>query len=102
MAIKIRIPKGKGGRFYRSTPVIMGGNRVLVMATFIGQQFRTVLDYPLGATAAGILMALAALLTVRCGITWRKPSGTKLTDIRPPRRGMITERRIAFLLSRAI
>lgn len=46
-----------------TTPVIMGGNRVLVMATFIGQQFRTVLDYPLGATAAGILMVLGALLT---------------------------------------
>jgi len=47
-----------------TTPVIMGGNRGLVMATFIGQQFRTVLDYPLGATAAGILMILAAFSTV--------------------------------------
>ncbi len=47
-----------------TTPVIMGGNRVLVMATFIGQQFRTVLDYALGATAAAILMLLAGLLTL--------------------------------------
>jgi putative spermidine/putrescine transport system permease protein len=47
-----------------TTPVIMGGNRVLVMATFIGQQFRTVLDYPLGATSAAVLMVLAGLLSV--------------------------------------
>jgi putative spermidine/putrescine transport system permease protein len=47
-----------------TTPVIMGGNRVLVMATFIGQQFRTVLDYALGATAAAVLMLLAGLLTL--------------------------------------
>ena len=47
-----------------TTPVIMGGNRVLVMATFIGQQFRTVLDYALGATAAAVLMLLAGVLTV--------------------------------------
>jgi ABC-type spermidine/putrescine transport system permease subunit I len=49
----------------------MGGNRVLVMATFIGQQFRTVLDYALGATAAAVLMLLAGLLTllaVRFGV----------------------------------
>ena len=46
-----------------TTPVIMGGNRVLVMATFIGQQFRSVLDYPLGATSAAILMLLAGLLS---------------------------------------
>lgn len=46
-----------------TTPVIMGGNRVLLMATFIGQQFRTVLDYPLGATAAAVLMLLAGILT---------------------------------------
>jgi ABC-type spermidine/putrescine transport system permease subunit I len=46
-----------------TTPVIMGGNRVMVMATFIGQQFRTVLDYALGATAAAVLMLLVAVLT---------------------------------------
>lgn len=47
-----------------TTPAILGGNRVLVMATYIAQQFRTVLDYPVGATAAAILLAFAALLTV--------------------------------------
>ncbi len=47
-----------------TTPVIMGGNRILVMATFIGQQFRTVLDYPLGATSAAVLMLLAGLLSL--------------------------------------
>jgi putative spermidine/putrescine transport system permease protein len=47
-----------------TTPVIMGGNRVLVMATFIGQQFRTVLDYALGATCAAVLMVLAGLLSL--------------------------------------
>jgi putative spermidine/putrescine transport system permease protein len=47
-----------------TTPVIMGGNRVMVMATFIGQQFRTVLDYALGATAAAVLMALAGLFSL--------------------------------------
>jgi putative spermidine/putrescine transport system permease protein len=47
-----------------TTPVIMGGNRILVMATFIGQQFRTVLDYPLGATSAAVLMLLAGILSI--------------------------------------
>jgi putative spermidine/putrescine transport system permease protein len=47
-----------------TTPVILGGGRVMVMATFIGQQFRTVLDYALGATAAAVLMVLVGLLTV--------------------------------------
>jgi putative spermidine/putrescine transport system permease protein len=47
-----------------TTPVLMGGNRVLVMATFIGQQFRSVLDYALGATSAAVLMILAALLSL--------------------------------------
>lgn len=47
-----------------TTPVIMGGNRFLVMSTFIGQQFRTVLDYPLGATSAAVLMVLAGLLSI--------------------------------------
>jgi putative spermidine/putrescine transport system permease protein len=47
-----------------TTPVIMGGNTFLVMSTFIGQQFRTVLDYPLGATSAAVLMLLAGLLSV--------------------------------------
>jgi len=47
-----------------TTPVIMGGNRILVMATFIGQQFRTVLDYPTGATSAAILMLLGGMLSL--------------------------------------
>ena len=47
-----------------TTPVIMGGNRVLVMATFIGQQFRTVLDYALGATSAAVLLLLAGFLSL--------------------------------------
>lgn len=47
-----------------TTPVIMGGNRLLIMATYIGQQFRTVLDYAIGATAATILLVLVGLLTV--------------------------------------
>jgi putative spermidine/putrescine transport system permease protein len=47
-----------------TTPAILGGNRVLVIATYIAQQFRTVLDYPAGATAAALLLLFAALLTM--------------------------------------
>lgn len=47
-----------------TTPAILGGNRVLVMSTYIAQQFRTVLDYPAGGTAAALLLLFAALLTV--------------------------------------
>ncbi len=47
-----------------TTPAILGGNRVLVMATYIAQQFRTVLDYPAGATAAALLLLFAAVLTI--------------------------------------
>jgi putative spermidine/putrescine transport system permease protein len=47
-----------------TTPAILGGNRVLVMATYIAQQFRTVLDYPAGGTAAALLLVFAALLTM--------------------------------------
>lgn len=47
-----------------TTPAILGGNRVLVMSTYIAQQFRTVLDYPAGATAAALLLLFAAVLTV--------------------------------------
>ena len=47
-----------------TTPAILGGNRVLVLSTYIAQQFRTVLDYPAGATAAALLLVFAALLTV--------------------------------------
>jgi putative spermidine/putrescine transport system permease protein len=47
-----------------TTPAILGGNRVLVMATYIAQQFRTVLNYPAGGTAACILLVFAAMLTI--------------------------------------
>jgi len=47
-----------------TTPAILGGNRVLVMATYIAQQFRTVLNYPAGGTAAALLLVFAAVLTV--------------------------------------
>jgi putative spermidine/putrescine transport system permease protein len=47
-----------------TTPAILGGNRVLVMATYIAQQFRTVLNYPAGGTAAAILLVFAAVLTI--------------------------------------
>jgi putative spermidine/putrescine transport system permease protein len=47
-----------------TTPAILGGNRVLVMATYIAQQFRSVLNYPVGGTAAAVLLVFAALLTL--------------------------------------
>jgi putative spermidine/putrescine transport system permease protein len=47
-----------------TTPAIMGGNRVLVMPTYIAQQMRTLLNYPLGATAAMVLLFLTALLMI--------------------------------------
>jgi len=47
-----------------TTPAILGGNRVLVMATYIAQQFRTVLDYPAGGTAAAILLLATGALTL--------------------------------------
>ena len=57
-----------------TTPAIMGGNRVLVMPTFIAQQFISVLNYPRGATGAilllivtGALMAVSIWLTERRG-----------------------------------
>lgn len=47
-----------------TTPVLLGGKRVLVMATYIDQQVRTVLDYALGATVAVILMLVAGAVTM--------------------------------------
>ncbi len=47
-----------------TTPAILGGNRVLVMATYIAQQFRGVLDYPAGGTAAAILLFVTIVLTI--------------------------------------
>jgi len=46
-----------------TTPAILGGNRVLVMATYIAQQFHTVLNYPAGGTAAALLLVFAIVLT---------------------------------------
>jgi putative spermidine/putrescine transport system permease protein len=47
-----------------TTPVILGGGKVLVMATYIAEQFRTVLDYGMGACAAAILMIVAVGVTL--------------------------------------
>jgi len=52
------------------TPAMMGGKRVLVMAVFIEQQVRSVLNYPFGATAAVVLLSVvtaATLLALRIG-----------------------------------
>ena len=46
------------------TPGMLGGKRVLVMATYIEQQFRSVLNYAFGATAAVILLVVAGGLTL--------------------------------------
>jgi putative spermidine/putrescine transport system permease protein len=47
-----------------TTPAILGGGRLLVMATYIAQQFQTVLDYPAGGTAAALLLLIASALTL--------------------------------------
>jgi putative spermidine/putrescine transport system permease protein len=47
-----------------TTPAMMGGKRVLIMATLIEQQMRSVLNYAFGAAAAIILLAVAAILTI--------------------------------------
>lgn len=47
-----------------TTPAMMGGNRVLVMSTYISQQIRTVLNYPFGAMASVILMVVTGVLTI--------------------------------------
>jgi putative spermidine/putrescine transport system permease protein len=60
-----------------TTPAILGGNRVLVMATYIAQQFRTVLDYPAGATAAALLLVFAVFLTTLASRV--RTRGTDLT-----------------------
>lgn len=59
-----------------TTPAILGGNNVLVMATYIAQQFRTVLDYPTGATASALLILMAAALTMLAlRLRTREPDG---------------------------
>jgi putative spermidine/putrescine transport system permease protein len=47
-----------------TTPAVMGGKRVLVMATYIEQQIRAMLNYAMGATAAAILMVIVIGLTM--------------------------------------
>jgi putative spermidine/putrescine transport system permease protein len=52
------------------TPAMMGGKRVLVMALYIEQQIRSVLNYPFGATASVVLLVVvgtATLLALRVG-----------------------------------
>src|SRR5262249_16453856 len=49
---------------YYTTPPMLGGNRVLVMSTFIAQQVRFVLNYPFGATLAVVLMVFAIAMTI--------------------------------------
>lgn len=41
------------------TPGILGGKRVMLMALYINQQIRAVLNYPVGATAAMLTMVAA-------------------------------------------
>jgi putative spermidine/putrescine transport system permease protein len=60
-----------------TTPAIMGGNRVLVMTTYISQQMRTLLNYPRGATAAIVLLLFvgtATLIALRVGEPNRRTS----------------------------
>lgn len=52
------------------TPAMMGGKRVLVMALYIEQQVRSVLNYPFGATVSVVLLVVvgtASLLALRVG-----------------------------------
>jgi len=46
------------------TPGMLGGKRVLVMAVYIEQQIRVVLNYAASSTASVILMVTAGVLTV--------------------------------------
>jgi putative spermidine/putrescine transport system permease protein len=47
-----------------TTPAMLGGNRVLVMSTFIAQQVRYVLNYPVGAVSAILLMASTMFISI--------------------------------------
>lgn len=47
-----------------TTPSILGGNSVLIMAIYVAQQFQTVLNYPAGASAAILVLVTAAILTL--------------------------------------
>jgi putative spermidine/putrescine transport system permease protein len=45
-----------------TTPVMLGGNRVLVMSTFLAREMLTALNYAFAATCAVILVATSVLL----------------------------------------
>jgi putative spermidine/putrescine transport system permease protein len=47
-----------------TTPAMMGGNRVLLMAPFIAQQIGSELNYPFGAMAAVLLILITGGLTL--------------------------------------
>jgi len=49
---------------YYTTPAMLGGNRVVVMSTYIEQQVRSVLNYPFGAALAVTLTFVAAGMTL--------------------------------------
>lgn len=52
------------------TPAILGGKRVMLMALYIDQQMRGLLNYPVGATAAILTMvaaSVAMLLALKLG-----------------------------------
>lgn len=58
-----------------TTPVMMGGNRVLVMSTYLGKEMLSVLNYAFAATCAVILVATSLLLA---GLSFRgteRPAG---------------------------
>ncbi|NPT39122.1 ABC transporter permease [Paraburkholderia xenovorans] len=46
------------------TPTILGGGRVMLMALYIDQQIHSVLNYPVGSTAAMLTMAAALVSLV--------------------------------------
>lgn len=46
-----------------TSPAMLGGNKILFMATFIAQQVRFVLNYPFGAAVSIILLVVTAALT---------------------------------------
>ncbi len=46
-----------------TSPSMLGGNKILLMATFIAQQVRFVLNYPFGAAVSVILLVVTAALT---------------------------------------
>ncbi|HXP74065.1 MAG TPA: ABC transporter permease [Stellaceae bacterium] len=47
-----------------TTPALMGGGRVIVMATYIQQQVSTLLDYAKGATVSMILLVWVSALSI--------------------------------------